>query len=431
MPDTIIARCTFLIAFSLLAAWPVSAAGASDSVPIGCAPLPPTPSKGRTFYVDPARGSMTNDGSATRPWSTLKEVLAKGLIANAHYNTPYKADSQSKNVNVTGPIRPGDVIYLRSGEHGDVILTGLNDQFITIEAEPGQTPVISQLITYGASKWILRGVTFQNTKGNNWLFQALNHKWHGPSDNIILERNNFLPGSNPTAWSPKDWVTKSSSGMKTEARCSTLRGNHLSTVRTGIYIAGEHSLIENNTIDQFGGDGIDVLAGNVSILANRIVNNHDIGDANHNDGIQGWVFTEEGNSNLLIANNVIVNATAKLNSPGELQGITIFDGKWRNVRVVNNCVVTNHWHGIALYGVKDSIVEGNKLAGTDPKREIWITVTNTKPAGGGAPPRNVIVRNNIAPRFVLPTDRTQTISEGNKVQSSADPMATANACQSR
>jgi hypothetical protein len=358
---------------------------------------------------------MENDGSANKPWSTLRDVVAKGLIATNSFTAPYRPGAKLQPFNATGVIHSGDVIYLRNGNHGDVVLSGVNDKFITIEAEPGQNPIISRLTIYGASKWAVRGITFRNGAGGNWLVQLLNHKWHGPSDNIIFERNTLLSNVDANTSSTKDWISHASSGIKSDAMCSAIRFNRLTNIRTGIMINGANSTIEGNVIDHFADDGIDVTIGNISILANRITNNHNIADGNHNDGIQGWTFSDSGNDNVVIADNVIINSTKPLLAlPGELQGITIFDGKWRNVRVVNNCVRTNVWHGIALYGVRDSVVEGNTVIASDPQKKTWITVTNMKAAQGGMPPRNVIVRNNVAPRFVLPDDKSQVLSDGNK-----------------
>src|SRR3978361_2243236 len=64
----------------------------------GCAP--PTNSSGRHFFLDPARGANSNDGSPRHPWPGLQSALA------AH-----DAD-----------IRPGDTLVLMSGDHGDVAL---------------------------------------------------------------------------------------------------------------------------------------------------------------------------------------------------------------------------------------------------------------------------------------------------------------------
>jgi Right handed beta helix region len=392
--------------------WLAPTVGFSSEFSKKCAPLPSATPR-RVFYVDPAHGSITNDGSSGAPWSTLRDVIEKGLIATNVYPTPYNPTAALQRVNLGGRVQPGDLIYLRSGSHGDVVLKGVNDKFITIEAEPGQVPVIGRLKTYGASKWIIRGITFHNEGG--WLIEFLNHQWQGPSDNIVFEKNKLQPKSDSDAWTVEDWKRLGTSGVKSDANCSTIRFNQLTSVRNGIMVSGANSIVESNVIDHFADDGIDFLAGDISIVANRIMNNHSIGDGNHNDGIQGWNFSSPGAENILIANNVIINSTSKsLAFPGELQGISIFDGKWRNVRLINNCVITNHWHGVALYGVEDSIVEGNKVIGVDESKPSWITIKNMKPAQGGRPPRNVIVRNNLATRFVLPSDKEQVLSENNQ-----------------
>lgn len=371
---------------------------------------------------------MSNDGSSRAPWSTLQEVIAKGLIANKAYKQPYQQGGELLPVSSKGIIRPGDVIYLRSGNHGDVALRGVNDNFITIEAEQGHKPVIRRLTSYGTSKWIVRGITFHSQSGG-WLVEFFDHNWQGPSDNIIFEKNDLFSTTDASAWTIQDWKSQGMSGIITSATCSTIKNNRLTNIRFGIKIMGRHTLVDSNVINHFADDGIDILAGNVSVVGNRITNNHGIDDGNHNDGIQGWTVKGAINENVLIANNVIINSTTpSLPLPGEMQGIAIFDGKWQNVRVLNNCVVTNHWHGIALYGVRDSIVEGNRVSGTDPRKPPWITVKDMKPAQGGTPPHNVVVKNNLAHTFVLPPGRIQVLSENNKTRGFIDPIAAANEC---
>jgi parallel beta-helix repeat protein len=379
----------------------------------GCARVPAA-AKGRAFYVDPNRGSMQNDGSNRAPWSTLHDVIAKGLIADKVFKQPYKLGGELLPNNPTGVIHPGDVIYLRSGDHGDVTLRGVNDKFITIEAESGQTPVISHLVTVAASKWILRGITFRSDKGG-WLVEFISHGWQGPSENIVFERNELFSTPDANGWSVQDWLSRAMSGISSSATCATIRNNQLANVRHGIKVMGANTLVDGNVIDHFADDGIDVLAGNVSIVKNRITNNHGLGDGNHNDGIQGWTVKGAVNDNVLIANNLIAHSTvSSLPLPGELQGISIFDGRWTNLRILNNRVVTNHWHGIAVFGARNSIIEGNTVTGTDPKRLTWIMVGNRKATQGGEPPRNVLVRNNVAMQFKLPNDSSQVLSEGNK-----------------
>ena len=88
-----------------------------------------------------------------------------------------------------------------------------------------------------------------------------------------------------------------------------------------------------------------------------------------------------------------------LSEDNYLQGISIFDGKWDGLTVVNNVVVTNTWHGIALYGVIHAIVVNNTvIAGHPDKFPTWITVHNSKDK---SPSQDVVVRNNIATTFQL------------------------------
>src|SRR5271154_2201519 len=83
----------------------------------GC-PAPPPPT-GNAWYVDPVNGSMSGDGSAAHPWHTLAEVVNAHLISSQTrgggsptYSTPLQP------LNPKGVIKPGDVIYLMSGNHG-------------------------------------------------------------------------------------------------------------------------------------------------------------------------------------------------------------------------------------------------------------------------------------------------------------------------
>jgi hypothetical protein len=413
-----------------LTLWSTDVLAVESDVLRQCA-KPPSTTTGRIFYVDPARGSMANDGSSRAPWSTLQDVVAKGLIANKAHKQPYQPGGALQPVNAGGIIRPGDVIRLLNGDHGDVALRGVNDKFITIEAEPSQKPVIRRLTTYGASQWIVRGITFRNNTGG-FLVEFYNHGWQGPTDNIVFEYNELLSTADASAWTIQDWLKEGMNGISSAATCLTVKNNRLINIRHGMEIKGPNSLIEGNIIDHFADDGIRILVSDIAVVGNRITNNHGLNDGNHNDGIQGWTVKGAVNENVVIANNVIISSTMpSLPLPGELQGIGIFDGKWRNLRVTGNCVITNHWHGINLAGPVDSIVEGNRVAGTDPKREPWIAVTRTKSDIGATPPRNVIVRNNIAPKFTLPDERDQVLAEGNRNQKFANPTVPGHECGSR
>jgi parallel beta-helix repeat protein len=169
---------------------------------------------------------------------------------------------------------------------------------------------------------------------------------------------------------------------------------------------GHYFRVSYNQIDDFAGDGIDHSASDALIAHNQITNSHDVCNQKciHTDGIQGWNHNNQAgivNYNVEIISNKIVYRTK---SPypvpnGGLQGITIFDGFWKNVKIANNTVVTNHWHGITIGGVDGLVVENNTVLSVND-RQTWIRVGGETHEGGRS--RDVVVRNNIAMQFIAP-----------------------------
>ena len=383
-PGTLLAL-PLLIA--VLCCGPAGAATVAD----GCA-NPGTPASRNTFYVDPAKGSMNNDGSAARPWSTLAEVL----------------DGKRKLVGAA--IKPGDIVYLNSGDHGNVQVTGaVNSDFITIQAAPGQTPILRSLRVNGASKWMFAGLKVQgagdgstNSLPGSGLIEFGKSAALGPTSNIVFAGNAVSTADDTSGWTDTDWVKKPfATGLSTSAACVTISGNHFSNIRNAISLEGDRILAADNKIDNFGNDGIDVVASNVTIRGNTITDGrHTKSEPLHPDGIQGWTKPGATNTNVVIDRNIIIKTGDTQVSA--MQGISIFDGKWDGLTVSNNIVVTNHWHGIALYGIANARIINNTVVAYDPvKYPTWITIQNAK---DGTPPRNVIVRNNITTQLVYNED---------------------------
>lgn len=362
----------------------------------------------QTFYVDPVRGAMSNDGSAHHPWKTLAEVVdsKNKLIATQTYPDNYQnSDRNLIEMNPSAPIKPGDVIELMSGDHGNVHIRGINKEFITVQAAPGQTPVLHSLQIEWASKWMFIGLKVQGARANNslqgrGLVDFGHNLWRGPSENIIFINGSVSTANDTRGWSDMDWITKPFKiGMHSGATCVTISGNHFFNLRDALTIDGDHSLVEGNEIDNFGNDAIDLIASNVIVRNNTITNaRHTPSEPLHADGIQGW--TREGaiNKNVVIEKNWIINTGATHN----LQGITIFDGKWEGLIISNNVVVTNHWHGIAISGIKHAKIINNTVVPSDPKKhQTWITVGKGK---DGTSSRDIVVRNNIAARLIYHGD---------------------------
>ena len=92
-----------------------------------------------TWYVDPVHGSPSGDGSAANPWPSLQWVVDNNRIESmkpAAY--PYAEGEPLVVRNAGAPVRPGDTILLRSGDHGDVWIIGyFNTDWITLKADEG------------------------------------------------------------------------------------------------------------------------------------------------------------------------------------------------------------------------------------------------------------------------------------------------------
>jgi len=314
--------------------------------------------------------------------------------------------------------RPGDTINLMSGDYGELKITSPNpDGFITIAAGPGQTPRFSK-ISIKSSHWRLTGLAVSGFS-NYGLYPngSTAHKpliTIGDSDNIILEHNIVQSQAGKYAWQPEVSGVASPTAVSQgiyaiQSSCISIVDNRISNIWDGIAVGGDQSgnngkyyLVSDNVIEDFAADGIDHYGSHMRIENNHIFNGHDVCDNKciHMDGIQGWNWNNRPgllNTDVVINNNeIVVQTDPKLPMPATtLQGITIFNGNWDGVRIFNNIVVVNAWHGITVYGARNVTIVNNTVAPTNPKRNTWITYGPSKdapPAAAGS----VIIRNNVA-----------------------------------
>jgi Right handed beta helix region len=381
-----------LLVIGLLA---MPAAAASAVVYPGCQEPAAKPG-GRSFYVDPVHGSSQGEGSRAHPWRTLEQVVHDGLFLSTPRRGgggPAEAGARvgkAAAALVLGhgpPIRGGDTVYLMSGDHGAVTLQGYfghelegyaNDDFITIAAAPGQTPVLRQLKLIGGAKWVFRGLTFQSLNPNpdhaaggsnvkDYFLVSLT----GPHDNIVLDRNHFLSATDVSNWGMQDWITKRVSGvLDYQGACVALTNNTLENIGTGLQTQSSSKvLIQGNVIDHFADDGMDFGSSELLIANNRITNSVEDGDGIHRDGMQGQpnlptsVLTD-----VTIRDNTVIRLLdPSLRFPAYLQGIDAFDGVWRNVKITGNVVITDANQGISFYGGHGLVISHNALLGDSGK----------------------------------------------------------------
>ena len=327
--------------------------------------------------------------------------------------------------------RGGDTIHLMSGDHGAVVIGGhVNPAFIRVTADKGQTPVIQSLVINGSANWDFEGLTFQSLatpgkgKGGH-LIRLGQSMFLGPVSNIYFRGNHLCSQPDVRAWTQDDWKNYGKSGCALLGTNISFIGNDLRNVRAGIGASGTNELIEDNSIDNFGDDGIDFAGDLITIRRNRISNSHVLGDGNHNDGMQGQIRFDNGKGDatprhdILIDSNFVAAITDR-SLPflsdgviGGMQGISEFDGVWSHITIVNNVVLTTAYHGISLYGATDSQIINNTVEeqSLNPKLKAWIGIFNMKSSQGGTQSANIVVRNNAAP--ILPKPAPGVIEDHN------------------
>ena len=341
------------------------------------------------LFVDPVAGSDAGDGSAQKPWKTLEQVAKGGAFGTT--------------------IKAGDTVWLRSGYHGAPVLQGGDyNPTITIASAAGEKPTASGVSFKGAKGWALRGLSISPshapspTVGTMVTFDA-------SSARVTVEDCQLFSVVDASSWGATEWISAASSGVSVKGTDIVVRGNSLTNVRFGISVEGKGALIERNSVVGFSADGLRGL-GDDGVFQYNLIKNVYVddasGDSNHDDGFQSWSVGPGGVGTgvvkgVVLRGNVFINRddpNQKLSN--SMQGIGCFDGTFEGWVVENNVVITDHWHGISFYGMRDSrivnntVIDVNDVAPGPP----WIKVT---PHKDGTPSQNVIVRNNLATDFQL------------------------------
>jgi hypothetical protein len=224
-----------------------------------------------TFYADPVNGSMAGDGSQGNPWGRLEDVFAAGLVQTRDYAGAVK--------NAAGPVGPGDTILLLSGLHGDInLFQYFNDSPVTIAAADGETPILKRWSVTGGTHWVLRGLTVSpepyGSLTGQTLILFLNHNFHGPVSDIVVEDCYGYSAQHSSGWTAEDWLANAGSGISVGGPRSEIRGNTVLNVGFGITVGGSDHLIEGNTVENYAGDGVRCGGDRITILYNTIKNSY-------------------------------------------------------------------------------------------------------------------------------------------------------------
>ena len=341
-----------------------------------------------TYYSDPAAGTAAGDGSAEAPWPKLQEVASAGKLAK---------------------LQGGDTLLLRSGNHGDVKLSGDNATVVTIAAAAGQHPQLSRLVITKGTNWRVKGLTispsfaFTPYEGNIVTLAE-----GGPGRELVLEDCFIYTVLDSTKWTAAEWI-KANSGvfLGRHGTRLTLRNNYILNTRFAASLCSPDSLCEGNIITNFSGDGIRITRDNITVQYNTVKNcfvGPDQGDDNHDDLMQCFLFNKGTGTvrNAIIRGNILIGyEDPKQPLKHEPQAIGFFDGPLVGFLVEGNVIMTNHYHGISLYdAVNCKILDNVVKPISNQKMMPWIML-NTKNVGGSS---GNMVKNNMACSFNLKAD---------------------------
>jgi hypothetical protein len=422
---------TFVRLACLLAALGGGEARAAQVYP-GC-PVPDAAPR-HVFTIDAVNGDVAGDGSKAHPWKSLQAVFASidgasPLLSTVPYHHRSPVDQKFvMTPNTDAPIKPGDAIELMSGNYGvlNANVYGnpiVNSDFVTIEAAPGQTPVVSQLTASDANKLRFRGLKVQSLK-TDWRSLVLISP---PVQDIVLDGLSLSSQDDISAWSQEDWHAKGRMGVwvrgHDQATCITIANTNIFNVTFGAGLSGDRILFTNNVINNFGDDGLDYGGNDLIITHNTITNGNGLADGVHLDAMQGQIDhrlpenVSEQYSNILIDSNVVIRQTdPHLKFPSYLQGIDAFDVDWRNLTVTNNVVITSACWGIAygsLHGaqiVNNTILADNLLPMAGDCKPI-IAVSDKTHQGSSS--NDVVIRNNIANGYSIDNRDSNMVMDHN------------------
>ncbi|MDD5672706.1 MAG: right-handed parallel beta-helix repeat-containing protein [Chitinivibrionales bacterium] len=372
----------------------------------------------KTFYIDPASGNLSNDGSQAHPWKTLQEVLDNNKVQSRAYSTnPYAPGDTLKVINQGAPVNAGDTLLLNSGYHGDIsIQAAVNADYITIAAAAGQIPQVNHILISGASRWKIQGLTvsaaFDTVGHNRDLLYINTNGWAGPSSAITVENCSLYTVKDASAWSMNDWGSYACTGARLHGKNFIFRNNFVSNVNIGVRVIADSCLIEKNIFDGFSECGMR-LAGTSNCAFNyNVVQGFHMVNNIYGLGFQGYSTGPDGTvgagvvSHISVVGNIIINTLSPAQPfKGQMYGIACFDGWYNDWTVENNVVMTNTWYGIALNGAVNCRIVNNTVCRLDTADASLPCIT-VSDYSAGAKSTGSVLRNNFCGSIVNNGDTT-------------------------
>lgn len=335
-----------------------------------------TKHKGDIYYCNPQQKEGNEIGTFDQPFSSLTAIMKSDFVPS-----------------------DGALFLLLNGLHGVPVITKNN---ITIAAAAGHNPQLSGIHLQETEKVVLSGLNFGSHYANDFEYRKYLINIDSTCSDILIQ-NCLIESSDQTAnWTTTDWNTKAGNGIMCQAKNTILQNNLVRNIFHGIQTENSNIQVKYNTVDRFSGDAIRNIGSNNSytfnLLKNAVLDDYYAPEGNHDDLFQSWTF-DLPIENIQLKNNIAISCLEPdlpLKSK-VVQGLVCFDGFEKNWAVENNLVVTDHPHGIALYGAEDckisnNVVLRNPLRLFQYESDPWIMINNHK---DGRESKNCEVVNNI------------------------------------
>lgn len=328
------------------------------------------------FYVDPANGNSTNDGSYNSPWPSVQFLLDNGLVESRKPGSkPYKYGDPLVPRNMGSPVKGGDTIRCFSGYQGTLTINNFyNTDYIHIEPVLGHVVEFERIHFYASGYWSVDQVvvspSFGNTLGGS-LINLETHSFHGPVQHVKVSNSQCFSAWDHYNWSAADWANNASSGMKNRSSaapvyyCESIN-NYFRNVSIGVSFSGTNCSAIGNTIENFSNDAMRVFGNDMTFNYNLVMNCYKI-DGNHDDFLQSFsnnVPLPQPFERVEIIGNTFL-LSADLNQPAafidDCQGMFLSDGAQKDWVIMNNVIDSKTYWGIVIAGGENCIISNNTV----------------------------------------------------------------------
>ena len=347
----------------------------------------PFKGKNKETYCDP-NALPNGNGSKERPYRSLQSLMESG----------YEPISN-------------EVIYLLNGNHGTANLHGGH---YTIAAASGHAAVLNAIHITNGKNILVHSIRIESRMPVNSYLLTIDTL----SEEIIIQNCKITCTVSDDELHQKNWKEYVASGIYCDGNKCRIHGNLIQYTFHGLQTNGNQNIISNNIIDRFCGDAIRNTGNDnqflENFLSNALIDDYYDPTGNHDDLLQAWTH-DSPILNIIIKKNIAISTTDPdlPNRSKIVQGLVCFDGFTENWVVDSNIVVTDHPHGISLYGakhctIKNNIVLRNPHKFYDFESDPWIMIHDHKDKRMSE--HNKVI-SNVATKYNIPS--TSTIIKDN------------------